>query len=124
LIFSIVFWIQLGLSHPWIACIIWCVCTHNHWPYGYPHFTLCSWQQMHMNPWCSLWHLCCHCRGVDFYMGRKQLHAFPFNTFNLFCQQVNIVFTKVSRTLPSFIACIIVCTNIVAYIIVCIIINF
>jgi hypothetical protein len=33
----------------------------SHQPYGYPPFMLCSWQQAHMNPWCSLWHLCCHC---------------------------------------------------------------
>jgi hypothetical protein len=32
-----------------------------HQPYGYPFFMLCSWQRMHKNPWCSSWHLCCHC---------------------------------------------------------------
>jgi len=25
----------------------------SHQPYGYPPFTLCSWQQTHKNPWCN-----------------------------------------------------------------------
>ncbi len=33
----------------------------SHRPYGYPFLTLCSWQWEHKNPWCNLWHLCCHC---------------------------------------------------------------
>jgi hypothetical protein len=36
-----------------------CVHTSNQ-PYGYPIFTLFSWQWTHMNPWCNSWHLCCH----------------------------------------------------------------
>jgi len=31
------------------------------WPYGYTPLTLFSWQWMHMNPWCTLRHLCYHC---------------------------------------------------------------
>ncbi len=33
-------------------------------------------------------------RNVNFHMKQKQLHAFPWTTFNFSCQQVNIVFTK------------------------------
>jgi hypothetical protein len=64
------------------------------WPYGYPPFTLCSWQRVHNNPWCNFWHLYCHCMKCWFPCGVKQLHGLPSNTFNSFCQQVNIVFTK------------------------------
>jgi hypothetical protein len=32
-------------------------------PYGYPPLKLCSWQWVHMNPWCTSWHLCYHCAG-------------------------------------------------------------
>jgi hypothetical protein len=35
----------------------------SHWPYRYPPFTLCSWQQAHKNPWCNSRHLCYHCVG-------------------------------------------------------------
>ncbi len=33
----------------------------SHRPYGHPFLTLCSWQWMHGNSWCNLWHLCYHC---------------------------------------------------------------
>ncbi len=46
---------SLNCKHP-------STCVHtSHQPYGYPPFTLCSWQRTHWNPWCNSWHLCCHC---------------------------------------------------------------
>jgi len=47
--------IWLGLHHPSIANVLWCVHT-SHRPYGYPIITSCSWQWAHMNAWC-------HCVG-------------------------------------------------------------
>ncbi len=57
LIFSLTLWIWLGL--PSLNCRFPLMCVHTfHRPYyGYLPFTLCSKQQAHRNPWCSLRHL-------------------------------------------------------------------
>jgi len=47
-----------------------CVQT-SHWPYEYLILMLCSWQWVHMNPWCSSWHLCCHSAICWFPHGAK-----------------------------------------------------
>jgi hypothetical protein len=60
-IFSIVLWTQLGLPHPSIATLMRVHTSHQ--LYGYPPLTLCSWQWVHKNPLCSLWHLYYHCMG-------------------------------------------------------------
>ncbi len=60
LIFSTTLRTWLGLPHPFIYMHpLMCVNT-SHQPYGYPLFTLCSWQQTHWNPWCNSRHLCHH----------------------------------------------------------------
>jgi hypothetical protein len=64
----------------WIAPSFNCkypsMCVHtSHWPYGYLTFMKCSWQQAHMNPWCSSQHLCYHCasfKHVQFLPLRNQ----------------------------------------------------
>jgi hypothetical protein len=43
----------------------------SHQPYGYPLFTLCSWQWARKNPWCSLQHLNYHCVGCWLLDGAK-----------------------------------------------------
>ncbi len=55
----------------------------SHRPYGYPPFTLCSWQQAHRNPWCNSWHLVAIVHDVDFHVGWKQLHALFFKHVQL-----------------------------------------
>jgi hypothetical protein len=56
---------SLNCRHPFM-------CLHtSHWPYGYPPFTLCSWQWTHWNPWCNSWHLCHHCMRCWFSCGMK-----------------------------------------------------
>ncbi len=56
LIFSTTLRTWLGLPHPFIYMHpLMCVNT-SHQPYGYPLFTLCSWQQTHWNPWCNSRH--------------------------------------------------------------------
>jgi len=47
-----------ALNTTWTAPSLNCkyplMCVHtSHQPYGFPPFTSCSWQQVHMNPWCS-----------------------------------------------------------------------
>jgi hypothetical protein len=84
-IFFTTFWIWFKLPHPLIANILWCVCTH---PYGYPPFTLCSWQWAHKNPWCSSWHMHQTCnyeskrlfgkRTTRPFSQKKHLHANEF----------------------------------------------
>ncbi len=56
----------------------------SHRPYGYPFFTLCSWQQAHMNPWCNLWHFCCHYVGCWFPSGVKITTRVSFKHVQLF----------------------------------------
>jgi hypothetical protein len=61
------------------------MCVHTfHQPYGYPPFTLFSWQQVHMNPWCNHDTFVAITQNVGFHAGQEQLHAFPSNTFNPF----------------------------------------
>ncbi len=57
-IFFIVLQIWLGLFHPSIASIPWCVCTHPIDLMGI-HLLCCA--HANRNPWCSSQHLCCHC---------------------------------------------------------------
>ncbi len=66
----------------------------SHWPYGYPLFTLHSWQRMHLNSWCSSWHLCHHYTRCWFTCGMKKLHVLPSTRFNFSCSRVNVLFTK------------------------------
>jgi hypothetical protein len=76
--------IQLGLPHTSIAGIF-LMCVHtSHWPYGYPPFMLCSWQWMHRNSWCSLWHLCYHCMGCWFPCGPRTTTCASFKYVQFF----------------------------------------
>ncbi len=45
--------------------------------------TLSSWQQAHINPWCSSWHLVAIVHDVGFHVGWKQLHALSFKHVQL-----------------------------------------
>jgi hypothetical protein len=83
LIFSIVFRMWLGLPHPSIASILWCVCTHPIDPMGI-HFLHCAHGNKH------IWSHDVICdtfvaivQDVGFHVGRKQLHSLPSTTFNL-----------------------------------------
>jgi len=55
----------------------------SHWPYGYPPFTLCSWQRAHRNPWWSSQHLCCHCVGCWLPRGVKTSTCTSFKHIQL-----------------------------------------
>ncbi len=68
---------SLNCKHP-----LMCVHT-SHWPYGYPSFTLCSWQWMRLNPWCNLQHLCCHCTRCWFPCGTRTITCTSFNHIQL-----------------------------------------
>jgi len=71
------------------------MCVHtSHQPYGYPPFMLCSWQWVHMNPWCNLWYLCCHCEGCWFPCGIRTNTCVSFKHFQLFLLTSQHVFTK------------------------------
>jgi hypothetical protein len=60
------------------------MCVHtSHWPYGYPPFTLCSWQWTHQNPWRNLQHLCHHCTRCKFSYGTKIITCASFNHIQL-----------------------------------------
>jgi len=77
------------LNTTWTAPIFNCMypsmCVHtSHWPYGYPPLTSCSWQWMHMNPWCILRHLCCHCARCWFPHGAKTTTCVSFKHVQLF----------------------------------------
>jgi hypothetical protein len=83
-----------GLSHPSIVGIPQCVCTQLVDPMGI-HFLHCVHDNKHTkihevihNTFVTI------ARDAGFHMGQKQLHAFPSITFNSFCWQVDIVFTK------------------------------
>jgi hypothetical protein len=61
------------------------MCVHSsHRPYGYPPFTMCSWQRVHKNPWCNSWHLCCHCARCWLPHGTKIITCVSFNCIQLF----------------------------------------
>jgi hypothetical protein len=60
------------------------LCVHtSHWPYGYPLLMLHSWQRMHQNPWCNLWHLCCHCIRCWLPCGTRTITCTSFNYIQL-----------------------------------------
>jgi hypothetical protein len=68
---------SLNCKHP-------SMCVHtSHQPYGYAPFTLCSWQQMHWNPWCNLQHLCHHCTRYWFPRGMRTITCIFFNHIQL-----------------------------------------
>jgi len=101
---------QLILPHPSIANKPWCVHT-SHRPYGYPPFTLCSWQWTHWNPWCNLQHLCRHCVKCWFPCGTTTITCISFNhiqlllSMNWHCayQIWNCTLTNVVITDPTWI---------------------
>jgi len=93
-IFYIVFHMRLGLPHPSIVGIPWCVCTHPINPMGI-HF-LCY---VHGNKHIGTHDVSCNifvaiARDACFHVGREQLHTFLSITFNSFCWWVDIVLTK------------------------------
>jgi len=56
------------------------MCVHtSHRPYGYTPLTLCSWQRMHWNPSCNLWHLCYHCARCWFPCQTKAITCASFH---------------------------------------------
>jgi hypothetical protein len=86
--------IRLGLPHPSIVRIPWCVCTHPSDPMAI-HF-LCY---VHGNKCIGTHDVVCNtfvaiAWDVNFHMGRKQLHALPSTMINSFHRRVNIVLTK------------------------------
>jgi hypothetical protein len=93
-IFFIVLQIWLGLPHPSIASIPWCMCTHQIDLMGI-HLLCCA----HANK--LIWtHDAIHytfvaiVKDVGFHVGQEQLHVLPLNTFNFSYQWIDIVFTK------------------------------
>jgi len=94
LVFSIVLWTQLGLPHPLVARILWCVCTHLINLMGI-HLLYC----VHGNEWARTHDVVCDIFttivwDVSFQMGQRQFHALPSNMFNPSCQWINIMLTK------------------------------
>jgi hypothetical protein len=85
---------QLGLPHPSITNIIWCVYTHPIDLMGI-HLLRCvdgnecigTHDVIHNTFAAIVW-------NASFHMGQKQLHALRSTTFNSFHQSVDIVFTK------------------------------
>ncbi len=99
--FSIIFpnFLHNILYGTWITPSLNCkhplMCVHtSHRPYGYPPFTLCSWQRTHYNPWYNLRHLCRHYVRCWFPCGTRTIHALPSTTFNSSRRWIDIVFTK------------------------------
>jgi hypothetical protein len=94
LVFSIALWIQLGLPHPLIASILWCMCKHPINSMGI-HLLCCA----HGNKHTIIHDAICNTFttivwDVDLHVGWKQVHVFPSNTFNSSRWQVDIVLTK------------------------------
>jgi hypothetical protein len=81
--FFTTFHTQFELLHPTIIGIFRCVCT-SHWPYGYPPFTLRSWQRTHWNPWCNSRCLCHHCTRSRLPRATKIIKCASFNHIQLF----------------------------------------
>jgi hypothetical protein len=78
-----------ALNITWIAPSLNCKypsrCVHtSHWPYGYPFFMLCPWQQVHKNPWYSLQHLCCHLHRMLTSMWGENKYMCFFQTHSTF----------------------------------------
>jgi hypothetical protein len=97
LLFSPIFYTTLYTT--WITPSLNCkhplMCVHtSHQPYGYPAFTMCSWQRMHWNDDAIYDTFATIMWNVGFHVGWEQLHAFISTTFNSFHRQIDIVFTK------------------------------
>ncbi len=85
---------RLGLPHPLIASIPWCVCTHPIDPMGI-HLWCC----VHGNKCIRTHDVICNTfttitRDANFHMRQEQLHVLPSTTFNSSHQWVDIVLTK------------------------------
>jgi len=76
------------MSHPLIAGIFRCVCTHPIDPMG-SHLLCCVDGNGRIGT-----HDVVHDTFVGFHVKWKQLHVLPSNTFNSSCWRVNIVLTK------------------------------
>ncbi len=93
-IFCTTFRMWLGLPHPSIACMLWCVCTHPIYPMGI-HLLCCA-----RGNECTGTHDVIRdtfgtiARDVGFHMRQKQLHGFFSTTFNSFHRWINNVFNK------------------------------
>ncbi len=93
-VFSIVLWIQLGLPHPSIIGILWCMFTHPIDLMGI-HLLRCAHGNEHTGTHDVVrdtfvviaW-------DVGFHMWWQQLHALFSNTVNSSCRWIDIVFTK------------------------------
>jgi hypothetical protein len=92
--FPTMFWTQLKLPHPSIACILLCVCTHPidpmgvhllHYTHGNEHIG--TYDAIHDIFVVIAW-------DVGFHVGQTQLHALLSTTFNSSHWQVDIVLTK------------------------------
>jgi hypothetical protein len=66
----------------------------SHQCYEHPPFTLCPWQWVNRNSWCSSQHFVAIARNANFHVGQEQVHTLPSTTFHFFRRQVEIVFTK------------------------------
>jgi hypothetical protein len=94
LVYLIMFWTRLGVSHFLIANIFWCACIHPIDPMGI-HFLYC----VHSNK-CTQTHdvirntLVAIIGNASFHSIHELLHAFLSTMFYSFRQWINIVFTK------------------------------
>jgi len=92
--FSTTFQMWLGLPHPSIACIPWCMCTH---PINVTslHILCCAHGNEHMST-----HDVVHDTFVaiawdaNFHVGQEQLHLIFSTSFHSFCRWIDVVFTK------------------------------
>jgi hypothetical protein len=81
-IFSITLCTRLGLPHPSIACIPWCVCTHPIDPMGI-HLLCCAYNNKRTRTHDAIHNtFATIARDVGFHMGWKQLQVFLSITFN------------------------------------------
>jgi hypothetical protein len=70
---------------PSVNCKYPLMCVHtSHQPYGYSLLMLRSWQKMHWNQWCNLWHLRYNCMKCWFPCGTKIITCASFNHIQLF----------------------------------------
>jgi hypothetical protein len=84
----------LGLPHPSIVAILWCICTHLVDLMGI-HFLHCVHGNEHMGTY-DVVHdtFVTIVQRVSFHMGWEQLHVFLLIMFNSSCWRVDIVLTK------------------------------
>jgi hypothetical protein len=92
--FFTTFRMQLGLPHPSIPNILWCMCTHPIDVMGV-HLLCCT----HGNEYIGTHDVIrdifvAITRDVDFHVKRNQLHTLPLTTFHSSRWQVDIMFTK------------------------------